>query len=92
MQQLWELKGSFEPEDSAKMVNRVSYIDIYRIPVDSFENVPFRFNKEELGSILHEQIILPDENNFVAGNFHNFADRWRSAIEDENGLFIGRHP
>ena len=82
--QLWELKGSFEPEDSAKTVNRVSYIDINRIPVDSFENVPFKFNKEALGSILHEQIILPDENNFVAGNFHNFADRWRSVIEDEN--------
>ena len=27
---------------------------------------------------------MPEENNFVAGIFCNFADRWRSVIEDGN--------
>ena len=48
---LWKLTGSFELEDAAKMFNRVSYVDINQIPVDSFENVSFKFNKETLGSI-----------------------------------------
>lgn len=59
-------------------------MDLHRQPVDNFQNDPFKFDYGILHSVLSEDIILPDDNRFVAGNFHQYADRWAGIIQDQN--------
>ena len=51
---------------------------------------PFNFSYDQLDSILREEIVLPDDNSFVVGTYHNNADRWSSVIPDKENQVLSK--
>ena len=86
--QPWEYTDSFNPESTMEELNHVRYVNVSRKPLIGYENKPFNFSYNHLDNILHEEIVLPDDNSFVAGNFHNYADRWSTVTPDKDNQVL----